>query len=98
MWWCGSRSSDPVEDPRILAEDLLDQRLRQVFALTNRSDQLGLVGGVVVAEIGPDDQVVLADVPREIGNVLVGLARDEHAVLAEEVRAVHSAWQSAAAL
>ena len=48
---------------------------------------MALLGGIIVAVVGADDDVILAGVSREIGDVFVGFAGDVESVLMEKIRA-----------
>src|SRR5579875_2825168 len=78
--------SQPVEPGGVVAHDALQLRVGQVAAGAHGGHELRLLGWVVVAVVGADEQVVLADVLHQVRDVLVGLASHEQAIVAEELR------------
>ena len=73
---------------RVVDEDLFREWFGDVFAFLQRLDKLLLGRRIVVAVVGADDDVVLADAFGEVWDVFVGLASDEQIVISEQLGAV----------
>src|SRR5437867_3008493 len=78
-------SSERVELLRIIVEDLLRQRGGHVLARSHGRDKVTLLGGILVAVVGSDEEMILAGITRDIGDILVRLANDVNPVVAEHV-------------
>src|SRR5437867_5973497 len=75
----------PVQRLRIVLQDLACNRGRYLRVLLEGAQRFELGRGVRVAVVRPDNQVVLAGEPQQVGQIVVRLAGDVHAVVAERV-------------
>src|SRR5437867_10363688 len=74
-----------IEELRIIEEDLVGERRRNIFARAHGGDELALFGWILMAVIGTDQQMILAGVFRNIFDILVRFAGDENPILTEHV-------------
>src|SRR5262245_52742650 len=79
--------SNSVKLPRIVAQNLLHQAGRRVFAGFHGCHELSLFCRIVVSVVGTREQVILSDILREVGQVFVGFAGDKETAIFEKISA-----------
>jgi hypothetical protein len=81
--------SERVQSARILAQNFINNRTRNISAGAQRCNELTFLRWILMPIVGAYNHVVLARVPYDIADVFVRLTRNEEPAIAEPCSFAH---------
>ena len=75
----------PVQLSRIVAKNLLHHRGQNIFPRPHIFHELRFFRRIVVAVVGADDNMILADVIEQVRQFFVGFAGNPESIVAEKI-------------
>src|SRR5215510_6843191 len=87
--------SNSVKLPAIVAQNLLHQAGGHVFAGFHGCDEMSLFRRIVVSIVGAGEQVILANILRQVGQVFVSFRGNKETAIFEKISAGFPGWPPA---